>query len=152
MYAHNLDRKLDPQRNDRDSVEETTEALLTLLDSIGIWSSIWEWIFNDLSYEVLLDRIDFQYDHNLKIQYWEEFLLSITFQADLDRWKELFMLISLMEHLHILSNYRSHVTNHSDLPHTSPLPADVLPPLEGMEKIWIVSIVPHMFLHAYNDD
>ena len=63
------------------------------------------------------------------------------------------MLIPLAEHLHRVSNYWSHVTNPSDPPHTSPSPADVLPPPDGMEKIWIVSIVPHMFLHnVYHDD
>ena len=147
-YAHNLDWQTDPHHNDKGSAEETAEASsLALLDPIGIWGSIQKWIFDDLSYEILLDRIDFQYNHNRKIQYWEDFLSSLTFQADLDKQEELFMLIPLAEHLHWVSNYRSHVTNPLDPPHTSPSPADVLPPPDGMEKMWIVSIVPRTFLH-----
>ena len=57
-------------------------------------------MFDNLSYEILLDRIDFQYDHDPKIQYWEDFLSSLTFQADLDKQEELFMSIPLVEHLH----------------------------------------------------
>ena len=91
QYAHN---------NDEGSAEETAEASsLMILDPIGIWDSIWEWMFDDLSYESLLDRIDFQYDHDPKIQYWEDFLSSLTFQADLDKREELFMSIPLAEHL-----------------------------------------------------
>ena len=144
-YAHN---------DDKGSAEETAKASsLAILDPIGIWDSILEWMFDDLSYESLLDRIDFQYDHDLKIQYWEDFLSSLTFQADLDKREELFMSILLTEHLHRLSNYQSRVANLPDSPHTSPSPADILPPPDGMEKMWIVSIVPRTFsLHGYMMD
>ena len=153
-YAHNPDRQTGPHHDDEGSAEETAEASsLTLLDPIRIWGSIREWMFDDLSYEILLDRIDFQYDHNPKIQYWEDFLSSLTFQADLDKQEELFMLIPLAKHLHRVSNYWSRVTNPSDSPHASPSPADVLPPPDGMEKMWIISIVPRTFLHnAYHDE
>ena len=118
-YAHNPDWQTGPHHDDEGSAEETAEALsLALLDPIGIWDSIWEWMFDNLSYDILLNRIHFQYDNDPKIQYWEDFLLSLTFQADLDKREELFMLIPLAEHLHRVSNYQSRITNPSDPPHT----------------------------------
>ena len=63
------------------------------------------------------------------------------------------MSIPLAEHLYRVSNYQSHVTNPSNPPPTSPSPADVLPPPDGMEKMWIISIVPRTFLHnGYHDE
>jgi hypothetical protein len=105
-------------------------------------------MFNDLSYETLLDRIDFQYDHDWKIQYWEDFLSSLTFQPDVDKREEFFMSSPLVEHLRWLSNYQS---RDSDSPHITSQ-ADVLSPPDGMEKMWIVSIVPRVFLHNVDDN
>ena len=60
QYAHHPDRQTGPHHDDKGSAEETAEASsLVLLDPIGIWGSIREWMFDDLRYEILLDRIDF---------------------------------------------------------------------------------------------
>jgi hypothetical protein len=100
QYAYSPDRQIGPHHDDEGSAEETVEASpLMLLDPIGIWGSISEWMCNDLSYETLLDRIDFQYNHDPKIQYWEDFLSSLTFQPDLDKREEFFMSSLLAEHL-----------------------------------------------------
>ncbi|KAI9573726.1 hypothetical protein HD554DRAFT_2035460 [Boletus coccyginus] len=144
-YAQIPDHQPGPNHNGEASDEETTKdpPPLMLLDSAGIWDSIRKWMFGKLIYETLLDTIDFQYDHDPKIQYWKDFLSTLVFQVDLEKREELFMSISLAEHVCRLSNYQSRNVIHSDpSPRASPLPAYKLSPHDGLEKMWIVNIVP----------
>lgn len=144
-YAQIPDRQPGPDHDGEASDEETTEdpPPLVLLDSAGIWDSIRKWMFGELIYETLLDTIDFQYDHDPKIQYWEDFLSTLAFQADLEKREELFMSIPLAEHVRRLSNYRSRDVIHSDpSPRASPSPAHEHSPRDGLEKMWVVNIVP----------
>ena len=63
-YAHNPNRQTGPHHDDEGSAEETAEASsLALLDPIGIWGSIREWMFDDLSYEILHSAVVRNLDH-----------------------------------------------------------------------------------------
>jgi hypothetical protein len=126
--------------------EITKDPPLAHLDSAGIWDSIWQWMFGNLHYERLLGTIDFQHGHDPTIQYWEDFLSSLAFQADLEKREELFMSIPLADHIHRLSTYGPRVTICADSsPRTSSSPDPVLSPPDGLEKLWVVNIVPRKF-------
>ncbi|KAG6370385.1 hypothetical protein JVT61DRAFT_12106 [Boletus reticuloceps] len=81
-----------------------------VLDDAQIWESIRDWLLGALSYDVLVDLIDFQYGSNLKIQYWEDFLSKLAFFEDLDKRDEVFNGISLSDHLRQLADYQSQLT------------------------------------------
>ncbi|KAI9459516.1 hypothetical protein HD554DRAFT_2041858, partial [Boletus coccyginus] len=89
--------------------------------------------------------IDFQYDFNPKIQYWEDFMSQLTIIDDLEKRVALFRSISLSDHLTRLADYQSAAEVRSNVSHGVPSPTPEPPVLHVREEMgmWSVNINPH---------
>lgn len=137
--------------NDEEDDEERDEnSNMKVLDALGIWGAIQEWMFGTMNYPSLLELIAFQYDFDSKIQYWEDFLSRLTYVNNLAERESLFRSIPLAEHLSRISNYRVSAEDRVDLPSVD-LPSVGVQPApepyitEAEEARWAVNIVPRKY-------
>lgn len=134
--------------NDDDGDVEHEESSNTkVLDAAGIWEAIRGWMFGATSYNTLLELIDFQYDSDSKIQYWEDFLSQLTIIDDLEKCESLFRSISLSDHLVRLADYWSAAEVCADVSHVVPSPTPEPPVLHAREEMgmWSVNINPRKY-------
>ncbi|KAI9462604.1 hypothetical protein HD554DRAFT_2041181 [Boletus coccyginus] len=134
--------------NDDDgNVEHEESGNTKVLDAAGIWETIQEWMLGATSYDALLEIIDFQYDFNPKIQYWEDFMSQLTIIDDLEKRIALFRSISLSDHLARLADYRSAAEVRSNVSHGVPSPTPEPPVLHMWEEMgmWSVNINPRKY-------
>lgn len=130
----------------RDGEEQEDELDRRVLEPAEIWNSIREWILGTEDYYVLVESIDYQYDFNPKIGYWEDFLSKLTFLEDPDKRDQYFKSISLEDHIRQLGEYLP-PSMAKDTPPTVPLPLDP-PPVDETTRnaAWAVKIVPREFI------
>jgi len=108
-------------------------------------------MFGVMSYNTLLEVINFQYNFNSKIQYWEDFLSQLTFIENLEKYKSLFHSISLSNHLaHLIEDWSAaEVHFNISCIALSPTPSPTPDPsiLHAWEKMgmWSVKINPHKY-------
>ncbi|KAI9457185.1 hypothetical protein HD554DRAFT_2042421 [Boletus coccyginus] len=135
-----------PNDDDGD-VEHEESGNTKVLDAAGIWETIQEWMLGATSYDALLEIIDFQYDFNPKIQYWEDFMSQLTIIDDLEKRVALFRSISLSDHLARLADYRSAAEVRSNVSHGVPSPTPEPPVLHVREEMgmWSVNINPRKY-------
>jgi hypothetical protein len=144
------DRRLDQFYgigHDGDHDEEPIDnAHLKILDAVGIWEAIRAWMLGTMDYPTLLELIDFQYDANPKIQYWEDFISKLTFIDNLDKREELFLTTSLADHLALVANYHPLAEGAYDHPHAPPSPT-LSPENDSTEctTLWAVTIIPRKY-------
>ncbi|KAI9571089.1 WD40-repeat-containing domain protein [Boletus coccyginus] len=119
-----------PDNSDSDdqSEEVPQSPPPAILDTAGIWESIRDWMFGSLNYEKLMDILDSQYDHNPNIQYWEDFLSTLTFLLDLGE----------------ISVTHSPAGTHQDFHRAPPCPSSpsLLPNDMEQTLMWVVNIIP----------
>ncbi|KIK79220.1 hypothetical protein PAXRUDRAFT_16447 [Paxillus rubicundulus Ve08.2h10] len=109
-----------------DSVSEDEDT--TVLDTMGIWEMIRDWLTN------------FQYGKYLNIQYWEDFLLDLAFKG-VDEQQALFKSIALDEHCHRLANYVSPVVPcPMSIPPPFPSVSPTSPPSQASSALYIASM------------
>ena len=134
--------------NDDDgNVEHKESSNMKVLDAARIWEAIRGWMFRATSYNMLLKLIDFQYNSDSKIQYWEDFLSQLTIIDDLEKCESLFHSISLSNHLVCLADYRSAAEICANVSHVIPSPTSEPPVLHAQEEMgmWLVNINPRKY-------
>ena len=133
---------------EEDNLEES--GVRQVLVPTKIHNSIHNWILGSQDYYMLVETIDYQYDFNPKIQYWEDFLSRLAFFNDLDKQDEYFMSVSLADHLHQLADYQplSSSTSEPTLVFQDPL---IAPCAEQTprDSAWVVKVVPCKFVLDY---
>ena len=120
------------------------DSNMKVLDGPGIWGAIQEWLYGTLSYPMLLDIIDFQYNHNPKIQYWEDFMSRLAYIEGLEEHQSLFRSISLTEHLACITSYQSTTENPTSTSSLSLPAASEASNVKAKEPTdaWAVKIAP----------
>lgn len=127
-----------------DELEEESDVR-QVLEPAEIWNSIHDWILGTQDYYMLVETIDYQYDFNPKIQYWEDFLSQLAFLEDLDRRHEYFKSISLADHLRQLAEYNTSTAR--DTPPLSQAPLATAYVEETLkDAAWVVKVVPRKFV------
>ena len=141
---------------DEETEEEEEDADFDVLDDIGLWTAVGDWLSGVLNFETLMRKLDFQHGKSAKIAYWEDLVSELACEYDLNKREEQFKAISLLEHHRRLSAYnpasvpslKSPSPPRSSLrPSTSSNVTQQMPP--GPIKIWSVKIVPGEFHLRY---
>lgn len=137
---------VDYELEDEEDAEEDSD--LEVLDDIGIWKAISNWLRGALNFDILMKKLDFQHGKHTKIGYWEHFVSELAFEKDLDKREEKFNAISLPEHHRRLTAYepssavRRALSRESTPSSPQPSPSSVAEQV----LLWFVRIAPGEFL------
>jgi hypothetical protein len=74
---------VDYKLEDEEDAEEDSD--LEVLDDIGIWKAISNWLHGMLNFDILMKKLDFQHRKHAQIGYWEHFISELAFEKDLDK-------------------------------------------------------------------
>jgi hypothetical protein len=144
---------IDEEREDLPSESDEEDTNFEVLDDIGLWKTISDWLSGALNFESLMRKLDFQHSKCPKIGYWEDWVSELAFESNLNMREEEFKAILLPEHHQRLTTYKvvSDQLLHSPSPDLrSPLCPSTSSnvaeqPSSGPIKIWSVKIVPGEF-------
>ena len=146
--------------------DEEEDTDFEALDNIGLWKTVGDWLSGALNFETLMCKLDFLHGKSAKIGYWEDLVLELAFEYDLNKQEEKFKVISLPEHHQRLSAYNSvsilllkspslprSSLHPSTFPSTSSNVAEQVP--LGPIKIWPIKLYPvsstfEIFISASN--
>ncbi|KAH0826000.1 hypothetical protein J3R83DRAFT_7469 [Lanmaoa asiatica] len=139
-------------RDDPGEGEEEESDAHQVLEPTEIWNSIRDWTLGTQDYYMLVELIDYQYDFDPKIQYWEDFLSKLAFLEDLDKRAEYFRSISLEGHLRRLVDYQPLLAARKtppaiQLPLAIPQVEETTPRVDETPRdaVWAVKVVPRKF-------
>ena len=137
---------VDYELEDKEDVEEYSD--LEVLDDIGIWKAISNWLHGALNFDILMKKLDFQHRNHTKIGYWEHFVSKLAFKKDLDKREEKSNAMSLPEHHHRLTAYEPSSAVRCALSRKSTPSSPQPSPSSVAEQVllWFVRIAPGEFL------
>jgi len=127
---------------------EEEDSDFEVLDDIGLWKTVGDWLSGALHFKTLMCKLDFQHGKCAKIGYWEDLVLELAFEYDLNKREEKFKAISLPEHHRRLTAYKpvSVQSLKSPSPHLrSPLHPSTSSNVAEQIKVWSVKIVAGEF-------
>lgn len=125
--------------------DEVTDEGLEVLDDIGLWEAVGDWLSGALNFEYLMRMLDFQHGKYTKIGYWENLVSELAFEHNLDKREQNFKAISLVEHHRRLTTYGRTAVLPSKSPMSlMPEPRSLSRPSTPSNSIqlWSVRIVP----------
>ena len=118
------------------------------------------WLSGALHFELLMGWLDSQHKTYVKIGYWEDLVLKLAFESNLDKQEAKFREISLVDHHCRLINYSSDIIMPPKSPSPalrspshSPSPSNVVQQIQyqcGWSKLFQVSPVFRPFVELTN--
>ena len=70
---------------DEETKEEEEDTDFEVLDNIGLWTAVGDWLSGVLNFETLMCKLDFQHGKSAKIAYWEDLVSELAFEYDLNK-------------------------------------------------------------------
>ncbi|KAG6381505.1 hypothetical protein JVT61DRAFT_88 [Boletus reticuloceps] len=131
--------------DEQEPQEEEEDAHLEVLDIIGLWNVVGDWLSGALNFEHLMRLLDFQHGKYPKIGYWEDLVSELAYENDLDKREAKFKAITLVEHHRRLSVYYPASVPPSKIQLSaarSPSPPSVPSNPTASTSLWSVRIVP----------
>ncbi|KAF8432109.1 hypothetical protein L210DRAFT_3650601 [Boletus edulis BED1] len=136
---------VEDEQEPQEEEEEEEDTHLEVLDIIGLWNVVGDWLSGALNFEHLMCLLDFQHGKYPKISYWEDLVSELAYENNVDKREAKFKVITLVEHHRRLFVYYLGSVPLSKIQLStarSPSPPSVPSNRTMSTSLWSVRIVP----------